>query len=469
MTSKIERIYACLPVWLQNVMVSFQGWVYNRKRYSKNYTSYVNKLMRSQWLSHERLKEIQTQELQSLVREAIEYVPYYNKLFKKVSIPVKQITPDNLSVIPLLEQSLLRTQTENFINKNRLKYGYDEGHTSGTSGIPLVFPYDLDSLRRNLAFRERQYRWAGLTGKERSARFSGRILLGRHCGTPYWRYNKPEKQWLFSGYHINQQTWPVYFKALQELDIAFIDGYPSSIFNLAKWIQQAGKSGTWRPWAIFLTGEAVMDYQKIVIEETFQCKVYNFYSSSEGAPFITECPAGSLHINPESGIIEFLREDGSYADIGEEGEMVVTSFFQKTLPLIRYRIGDSGALAEDQNCRCGRHFPVVKYISGREDDVLYSTERGQVGSAGLSTALYKIPRRLTESQIEQIGKDSFIFRYVPQGPPLKEQEQHTILDELYKRLGNSVKIKIEKVEQIPKTARGKSQLVIGLKRGNSAN
>jgi phenylacetate-CoA ligase len=176
-----------------------------------------------------------------------------------------------------------------------------------------------------------------------------------------------------------------------------------------------------------------------------------------------------MHINSESGIVEFLRPDGSIAEPGEQAEMVVTSFIQRTLPLIRYRIGDVGTLAENQNCPCGRKFPVVKYISGRESDVLYSTERGMVGSAGLSTALYKIPGRLKDSQIEQVGTDSFVFRYVPNEKELTEQEISIISEELYKRLGKSIEIKFEEVEEIRKGAHGKSQLVIGLRSGVAKN
>lgn len=466
MSSRLEKFYSVLPVFLQNAAVSTQGWFYNRKRYRGNYANYLDDLMRSQWSSREEIRTIQEILLQELVQETAAHVPYYQSEWKVAGIGPETIRLDTLNRLPLLEKVTLRTHTAEFVNHSRLKHGSDEGHTSGTSGIPLIFPYDLDSIQRNLAFRERQYRWAGLTGKEKSARFSGRLLLGKHNGPPFWRFNRPENQLLFSSYHINDETWLDYYSALKEHKVVFLDGYPSALFSLARYIDQAGYSKQWRPWAVFLTGEAVMDYQRELISQAFGTKVYDFYSSSEGAPFVTQCTAGSHHVNPESGIIEFLRSDGSCAEPGEEAEMVVTSFFQKTLPLIRYRIGDSGILAQDQHCPCGSSFAVIEKIVGREDDALYSTERGRIGSAGLSTALYKLPRRLKESQIEQLGKDSFVFKYVPHGDDLKNEEKQILTNELCKRLGNSVKIEISRVESIPKGARGKSQLIKGLKNFN---
>lgn len=464
MSSKLERIYAKLPVPLQNTVVSLQGWAFNRNRYSKAFHRYLNSLMRSQWFSSEQFREIQLAELRKLLKEAFLNVPYYSEVLKGFSGRLDYISLEELKDIPLLEKSLLRTNTKDFINQQRLKYGHEGGHTSGTSGAPLIWPYDLDSIQYDLAFRERQYRWAGVTGREKSARFSGRLLLGKHNRPPYWRYNRPENQWLFSTYHITDETIPLYCKAFEAIDIAYLDGYPSTLFTIAKWINLNGKSASWRPWAIITTAETLLDFQRQEIEKAFGCKVFSFYSSSEGSPFVTECSAGKLHLNPESGIIEFLRPDGTNADLGEEVEMVVTSFFQRTMPLIRYRIGDTGALAEKQSCACGRRMPIVKYIGGRESDTVYTTERGRIGSAGLSTVFYKIPSRLGESQLEQIGEDSFIFRYVPLNEPLTEQERAMVYEQFKGRLGSSVVIDIQIVDEIPKTANGKSRLIIGLKK-----
>lgn len=462
MASRLEKIYAVMPVSAQNLMVSIKGYSFTRKRYGEKYHENVSSLMRSQWFSREQFREVQVIELRKLLKEAIQNVPYYREILDKLSSKIETITVESISEIPMLPGSLLRTNTKEFINKSRLKYGYEQGHTSGTSGTPLVWPYDFDSIQYDLAFRERQYRWAGVTGKDKSARFSGRVLLGRHETAPYWRHNAADNQWLFSTYHINEETLPAYYEALKTINFVYLDGYPSALFTIAKWINTAGKSGLWRPWMINTTAETLMSFQREEIERAFGCKVFNHYSSSEGAPFVTECPASRMHLNPESGIIEFLKSNGEPAGPGEDAEMVVTSFFQRTMPLIRYCIGDVGALAEDQRCPCGRQMPVIKYISGRESDTLYTTERGRIGSAGLSTVFYKIPSRLKASQLEQVGKDSFVFRYVPLNEPLTEKEESIVFEQLRNRLGSSVAVDIKVVEQIPRNAAGKSCLIIGL-------
>ena len=460
-------LYERLPVALQNFVVSIRGRTYVRKRYSGRYRWYVNWLMRTQWFSAQQFRQFQNEELKKLVLEAISNTDHYKRTLGKLAAHPDEISAEKLLDIPFVEKNQLRESTEDFVNHDRLRYGYDAGHTSGTSGVPLVWKYDLWSIRHDLAFRERQYRWAGVTGKEASARFGGRLILGKHDGPPYWRHNAAENQWLFSTYHITEKTIPLYYEAMKKIDFAFLDGYPSALFAIARWINTNDLSGNWRPWVVFTTAETLMEFQRQEISKAFGCRVCNFYSSSEGAPFVTTCEAGSMHINPESGIIEFLRPDGTPANPGEDGEMVVTSFFQRTMPLIRFRIGDTGVLAKNQDCPCGRHMPVVERIGGREGDVLFSSERGRIGSAGLSTALYKLPSRLKESQIQQLGKDSFVFRYIPMGQLLTPQEITTIDEELRKRLGQSIELQIEQVELIPKGANGKSRLVVGFNCGKS--
>jgi len=462
MTSKREIIYSCLPIPLQNAAVSLQGWLYARRRYGARFQNYVHQLMKSQWLSGEQFYQLQCRELRNLLSECVQQVPYYREILSAFTNRIDSFALENLKELPLLEKSQLRENPEVFFNKDRYRFGHEEGHTSGTSGIPLVWLYDGDSIQFDLAFRERQYRWAGTFGAARSGRFSGRVLLGKHQRPPYWRHNAAYNQWLFSTYHMNDDTFPLYYQALKKLDLVYLDGYPSALYTLAQWINQQNLSGNWQPWAVITTAETLMEFQRQEIEKAFRCKVFNFYSSSEGAPFITQCDAGNLHLNPESGIIEFLRPDGTDAEPEEDAEIAITSFFQKSMPLIRYRIGDTAALAENQSCPCGRHMPIVKHIGGRESDTLYTTERGRIGSAGLSTVFYKIPSRLSQSQFVQTDTDTFVFRYVPLEDPLTEAEKAVIIEQFKNRLGASVNIDIEIVDKIPQGPSGKTRLIIGL-------
>lgn len=460
----LHRLYRVSPPAIQDLMVSAQGYRLASKRYRPTYYRHLNELMRTQWLSREQFSVLQEQTLRSLLKEAVEECPWYKETLAPWHTRLDSFTLADLADLPFVEPLDLRRETQSFINTRRLgTYGGHEGHTSGTSGSPLIWQTDWATSVHNLAFRGRQYRWAGITGKEPSARFSGRALLGRNSSSPFWRYNLAEKQWLFSTYHMTEENLPCYYDKLIRISPAYLDGYPSAIAALAQWITANGLEQQWRPWVVITTAETLTDEIRQAIRHAFGCQVYDYYSSSEGAPYITECAAGGKHVNPESGIVEILRDDGTPAAAGETGNLVVTSFFQRTMPLIRYRIGDMARMSDrPYACPCRRHMPIVERLEGRESDSLHSVEYGRVSSPGLSTALYCLPGRIRMTQIRQIDPASYEVLYVPNGVQLTRTEQHVLLARLRERLGGSARITFRTVPDIPLSANGKRRLVIGM-------
>jgi phenylacetate-CoA ligase len=71
-------------------------------------------------------------------------------------------------------------------------------------------------------------------------------------------------------------------------------------------------------------------------------------------------------------LVETVRS-GKHVGPGELGEIVVTTFINRAMPLIRYRPGDVGRLYEDY-CSCGRQTPLLT-LEGRMEDTIV-TSRG---------------------------------------------------------------------------------------------
>ena len=75
--------------------------------------------------------------------------------------------------------------------------------------------------------------------------------------------------------------------------------------------------------------------------------------------------------------VEIVR-DGEPVSPGEDGEVVITQLTNRAMPLIRYRTGDTGRIAEDR-CPCGRTGTVLDVLHGRKDDFIANT-RGELFS-----------------------------------------------------------------------------------------
>jgi phenylacetate-CoA ligase len=71
----------------------------------------------------------------------------------------------------------------------------------------------------------------------------------------------------------------------------------------------------------------------------------------------------------DSVIMQFVDKDEEEVSPGERGEVVYTSLFNHSMPIIRYAIGDV-AVVSDEECSCGRSLPLMKVVEGRKSSLL---------------------------------------------------------------------------------------------------
>ncbi|MEN1958317.1 hypothetical protein, partial [Luteimonas changyuni] len=246
-----------------------------------------------------------------------------------------------------------------------------------------------------------------------------------------------------------------YWNALRVFQPRFMVGFPSSVLDIAMFAREKGLKADWEVDVMFPTAETVLPVHREVIGEVFGCKLVDQYASSEGAPFILECPSGRLHAHPLTGVFEVLDENGAPA---REGEMVVTSFTTRGTPLIRYRIGDRLRLASPQDCcTCGWNFPLVDWIDGRTSDFVYSPETGRVNLGNLSNCTKDV-EGIVSFQIQQDEVDSILVRVVGD-QRFNDAQSGRFEEALRVRVGKVMSIRIERVDDIPRERSGKFRIV----------
>jgi phenylacetate-CoA ligase len=361
-----------------------------------------------------------------------------------------------LKSLPIMTKEILRKDIEIIEIESRKSVG--KNFTSGTSGTPFVSHYDEESLGISFALLDRFYYNCGLPKKFKSVRFSGRIMFSNnHTSPPFWLHNYHSNQLFMSTYHLLDKNMSHYISKLIEFKADLIDGYPSAIYVIAKYINVNKISLDYTPIAICTTAETLYDYQRAEITQAFGCKVFNQYASSEGGAFITECNYGRLHINTDSGYFEFFNKSGSVAKAGEYAEMIITSFRTLKTPLIRYKTGDWVKLPDvpNEECECGCKMPFVDKIIGREDDLLYTEERGYVGRMDPA---YKGVNGIEKSQLIQISLDKLLVKQVVnKSYSIKDEEN--LLKNLRDRLGSNISIEIEYLDTLPLGPNGKFDAV----------
>jgi len=450
-----EWIYNNGPIWLQNLLVSGYGAKLYYERYF-GFKPYREFLERSQWLSSDEIERASAKMLGELLTHAYRTVPYYRSLFDRIGIRPQHEAPLSLLAdIPLLQKEVIRRDQRQLLSSKFAKGELITLNTSGTTGKSLQLFVDIESRRKAYAFTNRYHAWAGLKNGRNNVTFGGRAIVPPQQKKPvFWRYNAAMGNYLFSSYHMSDANLPYYLEKIRKIQPAFIEAYPSAAYLLAKYVIDHGPAGL-RPKAILTSGETLFDHQRELIQEAFGCSVFDQYGCTEQALFVSQCEQGAYHVHPEFGLVELLDDQDFPVPPGVTGRVVCTSFVNMAMPLIRYEIGDTAQWGS-RGCSCGRYFPVLKKICGRQDDYIVTPEGNRIGRLD---PIFKGIRSVKEAQIVQERTD-FIRVVIVPGEEFGTKDSASIINELQKRTGSSVSISLEVVDAIERTANGKIRSVI---------
>lgn len=445
------KIYDISPIFIQNIAVSFSGYIRNRSRYGKTYYLYRNFLREFDNYSLKDKKEYQYQELIKFINFAKKNSPFYSKLYQNIDI--KQIkTIDDLKLLPLVTKEDIRININDVMTVSRHKS--IEGHTGGTTGKSLVIRMTKEDMMKRMAVLDH---FKSRVGYEH-LKMSRATFNGKHIVAPnqkrkiFWRYNRACKQMIYSSFHLSEENMKYYVDNLNKFKPQAIDGFFMSICDIASYIERHGINLTFTPIAIFPTSETLTEVGRELIERVFQCKVYDQYASSEGAPFVTECKNQKLHIELATGVFEHYQKDSD--------EILVTSFTTHGTPLIRYQIGDSMTFDDKTNqCPCKNDSPLVNEIQGRRLDFIYTAEGVKINGGNIANLFKNMPNVLIRSQVVQnkIGEVNIYLEVDKKN--YKDIYDKLLKDEFLHKFGKTTKVNVYHVDKIERETSGKLRFI----------
>jgi phenylacetate-CoA ligase len=457
MKELLEKLYYRSPVVLQNAAVSLYGLHLRRQRYAPSARAHLNALLKSERYSDEAMGRFLDERFTALVAHAIETVPFWREWSAEAGAGPGDFTRlDDLAHLPVIRKEDIKKRPDRYLSES---YGPKARllalSTSGTSGTPLTIYCDRDVRSHHYAFFSRLRGWFGVTVGARRATLFGRIMLSAEVKTPpFWRYDAAQHNLLMSSYHLAQENLRHYHAKLQDYSPDEVIGYPSSVYQIARYIIESD-SARLRPRVVFTTAETLLAHQRDVIERAFDCPVIDQYGCTEMAFFVSQCEEGSIHVHPEHGWLEALDESAKEVPVGQRGRCVATGLINPVMPLLRYDIGDIIVKGHGR-CACGRAFPVVDRIEGREDDVLTTPDGRPLGRMD---PIFKGRLGIVECQIVQIEPAFLEFRIVP-GEGYDDRAEQDLIREARKRTGGEMEIRVLVVPEIPRGASGKFKAVV---------
>jgi phenylacetate-CoA ligase len=418
---------------------------------------HLRELSASQWLDRGTLRERQWNRAQEAVAYAFKHCPYYGERYGQAGFDGSLREWDQFRRLPLLTKREIRENGPKLLSREFRREELVEARTGGSTGFALTVYFDkhCQQLRNSAAMRSDQ--WSGREIGMKVAAIWGNPPVADTLKKKL-RNLLLERVIYLDTMDIEERTVRRFVEEWRRAKPRVIFGHSRSIYVLAKFLRTLGVTDL-RPEGIISTSMVLLATERAFIEQVFRCRVTNRYGCEEVGLIACECEQhNGLHLNVDHVIVEFLREDGSDADPGEEADIVVTDLVNRGMPLIRYRVGDMG-VPSDRTCACGRGLPLMERIIGRQADFLKRPDGSLVAGVSLvERTLTAIPG-IEQMQLVQNEVHRLTVKLV-RGVGYDEGAEKALRRELQSSLSAAVAIEIQCVDSLDQTRSGKYRFAI---------
>lgn len=405
---------------------------------------------KTQWLSQDELLAIQTKKFQKLIAHVYHYVPYYGEVMKKKNLRPEDIKNINdIKFLPVITKKQIRENPKLFISKDVDKRRVIKAFTGGSTGEPLRYFRDWDTLISTEAAYLRGTSWAQYRIGDNYIDFM----------SPGW----PSKLGIIRGRMLNKYYFPAfakdnelmsYVQKIIKISPFCVTGYPSNLYRIANIFNSNGLNDI-RFEVIFSTGEMLYNYQREFLEKIFRGNVFDYYGCNEVGSIAFECEYHRKHISEERLFVETTDSKGQVTN--SLGELTITDFDNYAMPFIRYKSSDVGVITNTV-CECKRGLKTISRLEGRAQDFLKTLDGNHVPAIFFPTRFRNL-RGIDQYQIIQSDINNITIKIVKNiNFSLKEIDE--IKKEIKKMIGNTININIEECNYIPLTKRGKMRTVI---------
>lgn len=442
--------------------------------------AFLGKLLRHQFDSAEETLRQHHEKLRDILLFSLNHVPYYRNEFQRLGLGTADIAArplEALTALPLLDKATLRRRFDDLKSDDLDTRDWYYNSSGGSTGEPARFVQDAAYHQAAMGSKALFDTWTGYSpGAPKVLLWgAGRDLVGK--GT--WRSRMGHllrNEYALNTFRMTEADMRRFVGTINRARPVQIMSYVTSAYQLAQYIEREGLP-VYRPKAVMTSAGTLYPHMRETIERAFGAPVFNRYGSREVGDIACECECHrGLHVNPHTHHVEILREDGSPCAPGETGEVVVTSLINMAMPLLRYRIGDMAAWAH-QPCSCGRHWPLLKEVSGRVSDVFRRRDGSLVTPAyfnqffrfaACSDLSFIVKYQLVQEDYTRLRLLLVVNIDKVTAQRLIAEKRQALGDLVRAAMGEDCLLDVQLVDEIPVTASGKFRYIISKLNGNEA-
>lgn len=407
-----------------------------------------------QWWPTERIVRFAEARLVAMVRHAAVASPLYRRKWIEAGVdPLCIHNIKDLQLLPVTEKAEVLASGGRSARAEGVRARV-RMHTSGSGGMPLTVPVDSAGFDAWDAIYARALFAAGYRPWDRIAYF----WKPRQASTLYEKLGLMRKHFI-SPLLDAQDQW----QALLCIRPRVIYAFPSTLMLLSVLLRGRPREARHlRVELIISHGELLPASTRDLVQAAFGCPVLDQYGAQEFNRIAWECPeARRMHIDLDAVIVEVVNEhDGTPLPPGVTGSLLLTGLWNRAMPLVRYRIGDFGAL-DEAPCPCGRGLPLLRGLEGRADSVLRRADGQLVSPRQIVPQIEACPG-LLQFTVVQNADLSVELQVLPDpaaDPGVLDSDLVAAASRLRTLMGRGIEVTVHRTMALARRGRGKVHAV----------
>lgn len=380
--------------------------------------------------------------IQALLEYAKDHSPYYreNSQWKE------------LSDFPVLTKGDFIEAYDKILTDNSSEQGnLYRLSTSGSTGTPFTVLCDGDKMNRvNMNFiscMELNGFRMGMKRGEFRAWIKGKNTISK------WKSFK-NNLIMVDISNMGDESLEKICRDIEKKKIQVLVSYSSALVALSQYLKKTGRDiSKWKVEMIFSMGEALPDGTYDLLQEIFGFSPVRSYGNNENGFIAIQLGEEKEYtIDLYNFYTEILKMDSDEpAEPGELGRIVVTDYYNKTFPMIRYDTGDTGKIRLYKDEKGRLHGKFVE-IYGRRGSLIYNCQGEPLSIHVFMNILLNFEGIVYQAKCIQREKKEYELLINADREKLQIEE---VLAAYRKYLGVEAQIKVTYVEEIPVQSSGK--------------
>lgn len=421
------------------------------------YASYLREFERNQYLHPDELRTLQIRRLRQQLVAAYRYVPFYRHRMNEAGLtPLDIQTHEDLQLLPVLTKRDIQDHQDLLVASNIPVKDRLPNQTGGSTGSPLQFWVDHERFDSRMASTDRHDSWTGRRPGDWLASLWGATLDLENTAPAAkgWRQNLLYRELTLNTSAVSDEAMAQFVELLRRHRPKHLLAYAQAAVIFANFCRRE-KIEDIHFDSMTLSAEMLLPGQRGEIEEVFGGKVFNRYGCREVSVIASECEHHTgLHINADALLVEVEPmpnlPDGM-------GRILVTDLLNRSMPLIRYEIGDLASFNPNP-CPCGRTLPMLGPIEGRLTDFLKLPSERLVSGVALMTFVVAHLREVRQVQFLQRDPHHVTLKVVA-GHGYGAHTEGELRRRLRPYLGEQVELTIALTDHIASEPSGKFRYV----------